>query len=304
MTLPFPPEPVVPSEQRASGDVDVRYEDICQDGRLTLLGMPHAYGGILFRDVLDAHPVTTRARETGILPILSRLLLEGTSEVVSVNRRLSVRGAYELTRTRGETPRLFLNLWAEIHGPRELTMGLPLDAQGELRMAGRVFAEHTFTRPFGPPAERRVSSLDPLGLPMPETIYAPGEPAALLSLPPGAAWLDEHEVLDPAPIAFSLSHTDSNQHVNSLVYPALFDEAACRRFVAHGRSAAVLARRLEIAYRKPCFAGDRARVALRAFTLGGQLGAVGRFVAEADVGDVADLRAARPHCYVTALFSP
>ena len=60
-------------------------------------------------------------------------------------------------------------------------------------------------------------------------------------------------------------HTDSNQHVNSLVYPRLFEEAALRRLAASGRSTAVLARSLRIAYRRPSFAGESLRVFVRAY---------------------------------------
>jgi hypothetical protein len=99
--------------------------------------------------------------------------------------------------------------------------------------------------------------------------------------PERAEPLDEAELPDEATVAFGLAHTDSNQHVNSLVYPRLFQEAALRRFAARGRSTRVLPRRIEIAYRKPCFAGDRARITLRAFALpDGQLLATGAFVPE------------------------
>ena len=53
-------------------------------------------------------------------------------------------------------------------------------------------------------------------------------------------------------------HTDGNQHVNSLVYPRIFEELALRR---HG-DPKILARAIELRWRKPFFAGDRATVAL------------------------------------------
>ena len=67
-------------------------------------------------------------------------------------------------------------------------------------------------------------------------------------------------------------HTDSNQHVNSLVYPRLFEEAAVTRAVDRERTRAapgtdlrsqlLLARTFELRYRKPFFAGDRATIRL------------------------------------------
>jgi hypothetical protein len=65
--------------------------------------------------------------------------------------------------------------------------------------------------------------------------------------------------------AFGLDHTDSNQHVNSLVYPRLFAEAALRRLAELERPRRLLIRALDIAYRKPSFAGDRVRIHTRLF---------------------------------------
>jgi hypothetical protein len=54
---------------------------------------------------------------------------------------------------------------------------------------------------------------------------------------------------------------------------------------------------LEISYRKPCFAGDRVQIVLRAFCVGEKLGAVGAFVSNA-----APLE--RPHCTIQVSFTP
>jgi hypothetical protein len=125
----------------------------------------------------------------------------------------------------------------------------------------------------------------------------------VLDLPEGAHWIDQEFSLDPAPAVFGLNHTDSNQHVNSLVYPRMFEEATLRRFAELGRSTKMLARYSEMAYRKPSFAGQRARIVLRAFEAGDQLGAVGCLVTEeAGTGDLRDLRAARPYCFARLVF--
>ena len=167
-------------------------------------------------------------------------------------------------------------------------------------MAGRLFGEHVLTRPFAPPEQRRVQRLDiPGEPPVPAERYESSPLPALLELPPGATPVDDVLELDSAPIAFGLTHTDSNQHVNSLVYPRLFEEAALRRFAARGLPTAVLTRALEMGFRKPAFAGDVLRLALRAFRLGDRLGACGAFVAAAQAGDLA---AARPHAYACTLF--
>ncbi|HEX4353188.1 MAG TPA: hypothetical protein VHZ95_09745, partial [Polyangiales bacterium] len=72
-----------------------------------------------------------------------------------------------------------------------------------------------------------------------------------------------------------LTHTDANQHVNSLVYARVFEEATLRRFHALGERAALLGCRLELNYRKPCFAGDRMFSSLRSYRRQGALGATG-----------------------------
>jgi hypothetical protein len=61
---------------------------------------------------------------------------------------------------------------------------------------------------------------------------------------------------------FGMMHTDSNQHVNSLVYPRLFEEAVVERAAGVAGSEGLLARAIDVRYRKPFFAGDRASLAL------------------------------------------
>jgi len=149
---------------------------------------------------------------------------------------------------------------------------------------GQVFTEHVFTRPFGPPESRKVLRLpDVFGFPggVPPTRVAWRNAEDLGRMPDDAAPLDAEPFLDPTGIVFGLGHTDSNQHVNSLVYPRLFEEAALRRFAALGCGSRLLARGAEIGFRKPFFAGDHARIALRAYRRGERLGAVGSFLAEA-----------------------
>src|SRR5262249_13181357 len=143
---------------------------------------------------------------------------------------------------------------------------------------------------FAPPSERKVLSLPGLDY---STRWQWRGLDEVLQLPPSAQPLDQLSM--ESEFVFGLAHTDSNQHVNSLVYPRLFQDAALRRFAAHGLDTRVLAQRLEIAYRKPCFAGERAKILLRAFVAGGKPGAVGAFVSES-----APLE--RPHCVISMRF--
>jgi len=94
---------------------------------------------------------------------------------------------------------------------------------------------------------------------------------------------------DPIRVTFGVTHTDGNQHVNSLVYPRLFEEAALRRFAATGRSTTVLARKLDIAFRRPSFAGDSVRVVLGMWESAGRIVCTGAFLGE-DENDLARAR--------------
>ena len=273
--------PDVPAEQHERGTAVVRYEDIAQDGRLCLLGMPHAYGEVLFRQLLARHPMTPVLTREGIVPILTRLIIEGTSEVISVSSPLDARGAFVVAEERaasGDVSRVYLNLWAELSAPRGLTFGPQPEGAGQPVVAGRVFAEHVFTRLFAAPEHRRVTKLDVPGSDLTPVAYAPGPPEDLLALPAGAVFVEDAPSFDVAPVCFSLAHTDSNQHVNSLVYPRLFEDAFARRVSQLSRSTKLLARKVEVAYRKPCFAGDRMRLSLRVFETERGLGAVGGFL--------------------------
>jgi hypothetical protein len=281
----LPPEPDVPSEQRAQGRITLRFEDVSQDGRLVLEALPNALGEV-WRGLAERRP-RALGRSRGVVPILSRVVVEGGEGPIAVAGPAEAQGLYELSHTTGadgQVDRIVLGMWAQVtgvvgatHGPKPADAGRPV-------VAGRVFAEHVFTRPFGPPGERKVRALEIDGKTLvPEARYAWRDPAALLDLPEGAGALDAALVPDTAPTVFGLDHSDGNQHINSLIYPRLFLEAALRRFAAHGRSRpALLARAAEIAYRKPSFAGEAVRVATRAFVLESDLGVVAALVADED----------------------
>jgi hypothetical protein len=294
----FPDEPAVPDEARTTGTSALRYEDVSQDGRVALLGLPHAIGDVVWQKLLLRHAVA-RATRAGLIPVLSRFVIEGGEGPVSVRKPLSVDARYRLAHTvdgNGLVDRLLLEMWASLTAPRAHTHG---GGDGATIFAGRVYAEHVFTRLFAPPAERKVLRLDFEGLPpVPPVRTVWRAPAALLEPPAAAARaLDEALRPDEASVVFGLNHTDSNRHVNSLVYPRLFQDAALRRFGEHRRDTRLIARRLEIAYRKPCFAGERASIMLRAFELESGLCAVGAFVSDgAPLG--------RPHCTLTMTFVP
>jgi hypothetical protein len=301
----IPPEPDAADAPRGTGRIALRYEDVAQDGRVALAAMPQALGESVWRAMLRKHPADATMRAEGILPILSRLVIVGEDGPCSVDRPLDAAGTFEPAcglGPDGAVERLYLNMWARIEGPRARTFDPQPERAGERQIVGRVFGEHVFTRPFAPPAERKVTSLALPGLPArPERVYEARTLGALLEAPPDTTPLEPGPLADALPIAFSLSHTDSNQHVNSLVYPRLFEDAATRRLVQHGVTRPVLARAVELLYRKPFFAGEQARIVVRIFRGERHFLAVGAFYADASMRDGRPAPDARPHCVVRML---
>jgi hypothetical protein len=240
------------------------------------------------------HTAVASINRSGIVPILTRFVIEGSDGPFSVRHPLDAEGRYQLSHSReaGEVKHLLLNIWVNATAPLGRMHGPPPANAGEPAFAGRVFAEHVFTRLFAPPEARKVVQLDIEGLPpVPEARWDWRMPEATLALPRDARVLDDKLVPDEQSIVFGLTHTDANQHVNSLVYPRLFQDAVLRRLAAHGRSTLLLARRLEIAYRKPCFAGDRVRFHLQAYVDGNRTGAIGVLLPDGE-GE------ARPYCFI------
>jgi len=303
--LPDPPE--VAADEQSVGKHYLRYEDICQDGRALLEALPPAMGIVVWRDLLMRHPVTRLAIEQGIIPILTRLILSGAGGRISVNWPVQALGRFQLAHSNGpdgELARLHLNAWVDINGPSAKSSDPPDAKPGPPVEVGHLFAEHVFTRLFAPPDQRKVLSLDSDELPtVPKSEYRWRTRGCVLELPEAATWIDSDLTVADT-ISFGLNHTDSNQHVNSLVYMKLFEQAALQRLAASGRSSLLLARYAELAYRKPCFAGDRVHLALRTFELDGNPGAVGCFLPDDDADAGSDSPAKRAYCFVRILFAP
>jgi hypothetical protein len=296
----FPDEPEVPDSDRVQGRCGLRYEDVSQEGQLLALSTTHAMGEVVWRQLLANHPLTSGPR-SGVLPILSRLVVEVGGGPISVAAQLEVDARIALAHgtpdhDHATVDRIYLNMWMRLFGLVGRTNApRPSDAGARVQV-GHVFIEHVLTRPFAAPAERKVLALDVPGLPsVPPTRWPLRGPADVLAPPADARVVDAALLADDAEISFGYNHTDSNRHVNSLVYPRLFLDAALRRFSVHGWDTRRHARRFEVAFRKPCFAGHRARIALGALERPGELGAVGAFISdEAPLG--------RPHCTLQMWF--
>ena len=282
--------PDLPASQRGRGELPTRYEDIAEDGRMGLRPLTHALGAALWRDILGRHAVVRALGKDGVVPILSRLMIECGGGPISVRSSVACEGAFAVSRAvdqRGE-PRLRMDMWATIAGERGRTWGPTIAGAGERIPIGALYAEHVLTRPFGPPEHRKVASLGEAGATVTVRESAWHDPASLMALPDGARFLDDGFVLDEGRTVFGLGHTDSNQHVNSLVYPLLVEEAALRRLDAAGLPTRRFASFVELRFRKPAFAGDRVRIVSRLYTRGERHGVL------AAVVDASEARAAEP----------
>jgi hypothetical protein len=291
--FPAPTAPEFPPEQAATIQSQVRYEDCAQDGRMIPIALPPTMGG-LWASVIRRHPGAQNALATGVIPILTRMTLVSFDQPIRIDRPIETRAGFLLAHDveGADVSRLFMNVWTDVHGIAG-RIG-PRQVDGPLSRAGMLFAEHTFTRLFAPPDQRKVTRLEVEGYPaVPPTRYAAPAPKTAQEAPDGATWLDEL-VPDTVDTVFTLDQTDANQHVNSLVYIRTFLDAAQRRIAATGRTMKLRSKAVDIAYRKPCFAGDRVTSQLRLFTLGDQVGAAGLMV-----GDDA-----KPRCYVRVVFGP
>jgi hypothetical protein len=80
----------------------------------------------------------------------------------------------------------------------------------------------------------------------------------------------------------------------------MFTDAILRRLWDHGKRFALRADALEIAYRKPSFAGDRVHVAMRAFVHEERWGAAVMLVSDDEASAAIEL--AKPRCFGTMWF--
>ncbi len=243
---------------------DTRYEDLTQDGHAKLTALPAALGRACFAELWPRHPLA-QVHQAGIRAILSRLEIEVEPAAARLLGTFEGRGHLRLAHERDgndQVRALFLNaevsVWATARRAR--------DGEAKPVRIGRVFGDHVFTRPHADRASRKVLAFDVPGYPaLPSLRYARPKLDETVRVNAKARALDPDFSADIAPWAFGLTHTDGNQHVNSLVYVRLFEDAALRRLAMLGRSTAVLARKVEINYRKPCFAGDQLTCMLRAY---------------------------------------
>lgn len=287
--LAFPEPPVVGGIQLGAGQTRLRFEDVAQDGRLRLEGIWPAIGPILWGKMQVAETLA-RLGERGVRAVLSYVQLEGGSDPISVRAKCDQEVRWRISHTvdeHGKVTRLLFDTWLITSAPlgQANHPGGPPASSERVRVA-RAYGQHVFTRPTAPPGQHRVLELDdPLleGLERERTEFR--DPSALFVPPPGAEPLDASPRADALPTVFGLCHSDGNQHVNFLSYPRLAEEAALRRFAELGLGARRLARRAEVGYRKPSFAGEAVRLVTQVFRSAGELEVIAAFFDDDARGD-------------------
>lgn len=293
--------PDVPDAQRSRAEFHLRYADVDQTGALKFSALPLALERCGWDEVMRRdEPMERLAREHGMLAILTRFRMRCGGGPIAVTDKVEGRGAFDWSHTVDDNDtvnRILFTIHASLAGRAGLTHGDAPANAGERIELGSIEAEHVFTRPFANAAGRRVTALpDGCGLPSVPERRSPWRVPARLATPPNDARRLDREPRLARRVLFGLTHTDSNRHVNSLVYPALFEEMVLERLHELGVATGELQlRELEIAYRKPCFAGERVEVMVQALRSGDRFGAVGSFVP-------LDREDRRPHCYVQVWF--
>jgi hypothetical protein len=261
--IPDLPPASGPGQDGGTAEIAPRYEDVTQDGRIQLNALMPGLGAAIWKALLSKIPALETFRSQGILPILRRLVIACEDRTVSVNVPLRYTGSFRFAKEK-DGDRIFANMWLEARAPIATTLGPNPPKDSPYELVGRAFAEHVVTRPFAPPAERKVTRLDAPGIPpVPEDEHVFETAESLLASADGP-------LEDAGDVAFSMMHTDSNQHVNSLTYPRIFEEAAMRRIMQDARISTnakvrpeLLARAVELRWRRPFFAGETARIQLR-----------------------------------------
>ena len=276
-----PPAPDVTPEARAEERFGLRYEDVAQDGRLMLPGMLAGLGATVWRKLVSGKPIAGMYA-SGVVPIMRRLVFDGGPGPFSVMRPMEMTGRVALAHepdAAGDVQRIFLNMWLDAHAPHGSTYGPAPQPDAPRARAASLFAEHVLTRLFAPKESRRVTRVEVPGMPpVPEATHVALPADELTGVPEGAEPIGE-----PTERAwtFAMATTDSNQHVNSLYYPRLFEDLAIAHLRALGLAGPThLARQTELRWHRPFFAGDAARVRLCAFRAGDVVGVSGGFYPE------------------------
>src|SRR5258706_14855199 len=89
---------------RTVAPVPLRFEDVTQDGRLVLEALPSALGPTVWHGVRDHDKAARSCMKHGVVPILTRFVLEGTAGPFSANAPVEAEGGVPPPPGPGRTP--------------------------------------------------------------------------------------------------------------------------------------------------------------------------------------------------------
>lgn len=237
----------------------MRFEDLTQDGRAVLEPLTTALMGTYWGDAFVAHPMMKPCVEEGVIPVLTRFVIANGDGPFGIVAPVECEGLYELAHSQNEdgtVARIHLLMWCKLEAPHARTLpGGTVAGEGR-GTVGQFYAEYTFTRLLAKAGERRVNALPAMAeLPsVPTAVHVPHANTDFSEPSDGfTALFDAESALS---FTFGLRHTDANRHVNSLQSIRIGEEAALATLALHGRSAALLARVVDVEYIRPCFAGE------------------------------------------------
>jgi acyl-CoA thioesterase FadM len=275
--LEFPNIPEVGETFRGVGKTRPRYEDICQDGRLRIQGAWAPIGPILWGGKIPGLlPFMLASRDDGVRSVLTRVFLDGGVGPMTAMAPVETEVRTELARNlddEGNLRQLLLNTWLSSKAQLGKRGDPSVPGRGEPQLISRAYGQHVMTRPSAPRGQRRVEALKMKGEAyVPEAVGEYYRPEAAVEVPAGAELIDLEPRDDAVPVVFGLTHTDGNQHVNFLAYANIVESVALRRLHELGFDRLFLAEKMELGYRKPCFAGEIVSVVMQAFRYQGELG--------------------------------
>lgn len=253
MPTHVPPSPTVDAaatsaqlQGRGEGRLLLRFEDVSQAGHLRLETLAAGLDFALMGGDLPTHPLTRYFSEHQIVPMRTRMMIERYPGTVAFGSEVVTEGTFVIA---ADGDHVFLNSEGHLRAPSKHRVASAVVGDGATFSLGRVFVEHTLTKPLAPKGERRVSSLPTHvhGLHLEYVHYTQTSTAALL----GTAVLEVVGSVCPG-----LRHTDGNQHVNSVAYIVWFEEIAVRAARQHALSALHEAESIDIVYLRPSFAGE------------------------------------------------
>ena len=134
MSTPWIAVPPAPETTSASARVHLRYEDVSQDGRLLLEVLPNALGAAVWSAQLEKDSFAKTCIMNGIIPILTRFVIEGAPGPFGVMTPLGVAGRFQIAQG---AERVHLNMWADLTGPIARTYPPQPENAGTIAPAAR-----------------------------------------------------------------------------------------------------------------------------------------------------------------------